>query len=318
MEARYKTYSSGREVKLCIGNNNTCPKEAKAKTGGKCKGCSNNTDRTGFLNRHEGEVFEANGIRYKNVGNQSRKLCTGDNNTCMSLGQGGSKPCVGHQKKSKKYGKAGCVKGDIVIRNGEERKFNGIQFCKMCEHPNCDVVVTKGGKCKKHSPHWHCKFTGSDCTSIRVDGTDYCATHRGNVQNVKERSKGEAAIAEWLNAKNIKFLSNTMIISEGKVLYPDFILTDLNVIIEYDGKQHFESVEYWGGRDGLDSRILNDATKDQWALSSGYTLFRISFNDIWYMNEYLEMFMELLPLLEKNTIVSTGYAGYAHRGYVII
>lgn len=64
-------------------------------------------------------------------------------------------------------------------------------------------------------------------------------------------SKGERKIRLWLNQNNIKYLSDSkciewMVNNKGNKLKPDFYLPDYNLIIEFDGRQHFEPVRYIG------------------------------------------------------------------------
>lgn len=317
---RAKVKKNGKTASLCIGKNDTCTKEAKKNQ--LCTGCTTGFDRTAFQNRIEGEIFTDNrDIRYKYIGGQSRQLCIGDDNTCTSIREDSTNLCRGHKVGFKKYGTEGLEKGDIVERNGEKRLFNGVQLVQFCSHPKCDVVITKDGKCKKHSPHWWCKFEGEPCTSIRVDCTDYCAKHRNGVQNPRTKSKGEELIEQILTSKNIKYVTNSAVIFNGKTIYPDFILTDLNVAIEFDGKQHFASVDYWGAEDGLQLRIECDKIKDNWAKQLTNGLLRLSYKDKDKdtISEFIDTFIEMIPLLtDKNKIVSSNFEGYTLREYQFI
>ncbi len=315
---RYKVRGNGKKMRLCKGKNDTCMKEPKQ--GGLCKGCTTGFDKTQFQGRVEGELFtDGRGIRYKYIGNQSRQLCNGDNNTCESVRKDATNLCQGHQTGFKKYGTEGLEKGDIVERNGEIRVFNGIQLVQICSEEGCDVVITKDGKCKKHSQHWHCKFADTQCTSIRIEGTEYCAIHKNGIQNPREKSKSEKIIADWLDSKNINYTNNPAVAYKGRTMYPDFILTDLNAAIEFDGMQHFKEVDYWGGHDGLVKRVADDVRKDQWAKEHTTGLLRLSFADIDCINDYLETFIELIHTRDiENKIVSSDYNGYAGRNYIII
>ena len=314
---RYKTRLDGRKVKLCPGKNNTCTKEVKK--GGMCTGCQTGLDKTAFKNRVEGELFtDDRGIRYKYVGKQSRQLCIGDNGTCMSFRMDATGLCDGHQPgSSKKYGTDGLKKGDIVIRNGGIRLFDGGQLKQICSHDGCEIVVTHQGLCKKHSPHWHCKFADEPCTKIRVDQTNYCRLHRDGIQHPREKSRGEVLVARYLGSVGIKYTCNTVVTYKGKNMYPDFQLTDLDAVIEIDGKQHFESVKYWNGEEGLAARVKCDLAKDSWVLETGRTMLRLSYDDLGNIQEYVDTFIEILPDI-KNEIISTGFAGYANRGYYLI
>ena len=41
----------------------------------------------------------------------------------------------------------------------------------------------------------------------------------------------------------------------------DFYIPSKKILIEYDGEQHFSSVDIWGGKKGLKERVLKDKIK---------------------------------------------------------
>lgn len=43
----------------------------------------------------------------------------------------------------------------------------------------------------------------------------------------------------------------------------DIYFPDLNIAIEYQGKQHFEEVEFFGGKESLETNLINDALKKE-------------------------------------------------------
>lgn len=63
-------------------------------------------------------------------------------------------------------------------------------------------------------------------------------------------------------------------------MYIDFYLPDFNIFIEYDGVQHYESVEYFGG---IKTYILgkkNDLLKNKYCKENGIKLIRIPYYEI--------------------------------------
>lgn len=136
MEVRRKEYPDGRKVLLCNGNNNTCEKEVR--TNGKCKSCNNGTASKNMgIGLEDGTIFTNNGIRYKRANGQSRKLCTGKNNTCETviMLNGLCSACTPKQPKEKKE-KPEQKKGDITVSNGIRYMYNGHQKCKLCNGDN--------------------------------------------------------------------------------------------------------------------------------------------------------------------------------------
>lgn len=59
----------------------------------------------------------------------------------------------------------------------------------------------------------------------------------------------------------------------------DFFLPDYNICIEYDGKQHFEILEHWGGEFEFNNRIENDSIKNQYCLTNNIKLYRIKYDE---------------------------------------
>jgi len=73
-----------------------------------------------------------------------------------------------------------------------------------------------------------------------------------------------------------------------------FMLTDLNIIIELDGMQHFTICRF---NQDLDASILRDVYKMHQALKNGFTIIRISQEDIWDNKVNLDEC--LLPNIKK-------------------
>lgn len=59
----------------------------------------------------------------------------------------------------------------------------------------------------------------------------------------------------------------------------DFYLPELNICIEFDGIQHFEIIEKWGGGDGLKDRQMKDKIKNKYCKNNNIILLRIKYNE---------------------------------------
>lgn len=97
---------------------------------------------------------------------------------------------------------------------------------------------------------------------------------------VKE-SRGEIKIRELLIQNNINFVNQKtfddfILPSQGKPRY-DFFLPDYNILIEYDGEQHFKAIPNWGGIDGLQERQERDNFKNKYAIEKNLILIRIPY-----------------------------------------
>ncbi|HBB9485894.1 Uncharacterised protein [Escherichia coli] len=59
----------------------------------------------------------------------------------------------------------------------------------------------------------------------------------------------------------------------------DFYIPELNLLIEYDGIQHFKPIEYFGGEEGLAEQQRNDEIKNKYCYDNNITLLRIKYSD---------------------------------------
>lgn len=99
------------------------------------------------------------------------------------------------------------------------------------------------------------------------------------------QSKGEKFISDYLTNKNISFTTQARFddCRQKRPLPFDFgIVDDENMIIaliEFDGKQHFESVELWGGEEALALTQLRDQIKNQYCEDNNIPLLRIRYDE---------------------------------------
>ena len=109
-------------------------------------------------------------------------------------------------------------------------------------------------------------------------------------------SKGELAIAKYLNENNIKY-EREKIFKECRNKLPllfDFYLPELNILIEFDGEQHFKSMKYFGGDKAFQLSQINDEIKNKYAKDNNIQLIRIKFNEIKEVNEILDNYIKIL------------------------
>ena len=104
---------------------------------------------------------------------------------------------------------------------------------------------------------------------IRKASCPYCKTSHGN-----------RFIWNYLTDKGINFESEHRFDTcRDKITLPfDFYIPDRSLLIEFDGKQHYEVVDYWGGEQGLMDRQRRDQIKDKWARENNMELVRIRYD----------------------------------------
>jgi very-short-patch-repair endonuclease len=92
-------------------------------------------------------------------------------------------------------------------------------------------------------------------------------------------SKGEKAIRIYLENKNIDFVYQKKFdnCKSKKNLRFDFHLPNENLIIEYDGEQHFNINEFFGGKEAFKKLKNNDKIKNDFCKENKINLIRIPF-----------------------------------------
>lgn len=109
------------------------------------------------------------------------------------------------------------------------------------------------------------------------------------------KSKGETVIAKWLRENHINF-EREKTFKDCKNLQSlkfDFYLLDYNLLIEYDGEQHFK-ISRFGNKsieeatEMLKKQKENDNIKNNWCKENNISLLRIPYNKFNKINEILE------------------------------
>lgn len=92
-------------------------------------------------------------------------------------------------------------------------------------------------------------------------------------------SKGEKSIRKWLDSNSIKYESQKSFkdCKDKQYLPFDFYLPDYNVLIEYDGEQHYKPIEHFGGQDSFEITTAHDSIKNDYCKNNGILLLRIPY-----------------------------------------
>lgn len=92
-------------------------------------------------------------------------------------------------------------------------------------------------------------------------------------------SKGEKMVEQWLNDNNIQYLSQKRFDDcKDKYSLPfDFYLPDYNCCIEYDGVQHYEPIEHFGGKESFEYVQKHDKIKTEYCKNNNIQLLRIAY-----------------------------------------
>ena len=185
---------------------------------------------------------------------------------------------------------------ELMCEHGHINKMNYDNVlkgnkCKVCQHkvlPSIDFIknfINSEGyellsdkvidttskisiKCSLghiYETNWNKFYYGRRCP--------YCANNK--------YSKGENKISEILNILNIEFYQQYKF-KECKninMLPFDFYLPQYNICIEYDGIQHFEPIERFGGKEEFSRTKIRDNIKTQYCKDNNIKLIRIPYWD---------------------------------------
>ena len=140
-----------------------------------------------------------------------------------------------------------------------------------------------------------------------IDGWEWDATPENLLKghgcpqcNKCSKSNGEKLVSKWLDANNITYKKQKTFddCRDKQVLQFDFYLPDYNIVIEYNGKQHYEPVDYFGGKTGFEYTVKHDKMKTDYCKKNNIMLFIIPY----FKNLYDEL--ESLHNLIKDTGVA--------------
>lgn len=121
--------------------------------------------------------------------------------------------------------------------------------------------------------------------NVRAKGCEHC----GHVA-----SEGERTIEKWLDDNEVEYRAEQSF-KDLVDIYPlryDFAILNedetIRCLIEYDGIQHFEPVETFGGVPFLIDQQKKDRIKNDYAKANGFKLYRISYKQRKNINKILE------------------------------
>lgn len=194
-----------------------------------------------------------------------------------------------------------CECGNLVIVSGDNLRRNHTLSCGCLQKESAqkriiNLVGQRFGKLvvveKAPNPHggnnrhtyWYCdcdcgnKHILKDGQNLKRDLTISC----GCIGT----SKGEYLIEEILTFNNISFEKektfDTCIFEDsGRKARFDFYLPEYNIIIEFDGYQHFRFTGYeWNTEENYLKTVAHDKYKNQWCKDNQLKLIRIPYTHL--------------------------------------
>ena len=97
-----------------------------------------------------------------------------------------------------------------------------------------------------------------------------------------KESVGERQVRQWLDSHNIKYEQQKTFPGcvDIKLLPFDFYLPEHRIAIEYDGAQHYQPIEFFGGEAHFNKVRKHDMIKDDYCNSNQISLLRIRYDEI--------------------------------------
>lgn len=137
------------------------------------------------------------------------------------------------------------------------------------------VVEMTSQRSENGSVIWKCKC---DCGNIKYTTTNSLCKYHTTSCGCSAYSNMENFIASILDENNINYIPQARFDDCRNIntLPFDFYLYDYNTLIEYDGLQHAQPVDFFGGEEAFVYRKNNDAIKTKYCHDNNITLIRIS------------------------------------------
>lgn len=129
---------------------------------------------------------------------------------------------------------------------------------------------------------WNCYC--HNCGNYNVVNASNLILNRALSCGCIKMSKGEYEIEEYLKQNNIKYKKQYSFPDlKGENNYPlkfDFLVyLNVPILIEFQGKQHYEAIDFYGGKEGLKKQQKRDNLKREYCKNKNILLYEISYKD---------------------------------------
>jgi hypothetical protein len=184
--------------------------------------------------------------------------------------------------------------GIFEQRPNNHMRNQGCPYCGGSKQLTTEDFIRRSNEI--HNYKYDYKLVKYNNNRIKVD--IICHDHGVFSQSPKEHlkgsgctkcyiSKGEIKISKYLDEFKIEYQMEKKFEDLGQKRF-DFYLPNLNICIEYDGIQHFEPVEFFGGKDKFNKLQMSDEMKNQYCKVNNIGLIRIPYWDYDNIEERLK------------------------------
>lgn len=196
-----------------------------------------------------------------------------------------------------------CSCGEPFEKSFEKFKSKN-QCCKKCSYKKISndqtltyefvkTFVEENSNCKLTSQEYNSigDYLNFDCECGGAFSTTFSSFRHNNQRSCKKcsnsQSKGEQIIELFLKENNLKYekqfkFDDLLAKNKRQKLRFDFaVFKDEQInLIEFDGKQHFQEVEYFGGNEAFKILKYNDNNKNEYCKLNNLILIRIPYFEI--------------------------------------
>lgn len=147
-------------------------------------------------------------------------------------------------------------------------------------------------------------FRHNDCGMI-FKTTPKCVLDKAPCPKCKRfNSKGEIAIEKTFKKHNINYIKQKRFPELNNLLSFDFYLEEHNLLIEFQGEQHFHAIPHFGGEQKFQKQQRNDEEKRSFCIKKNIQLLEIPYTDI----DKIEDILSFLWLNDQSKDVASSEA----------
>ena len=192
-----------------------------------------------------------------------------------------------------KFAKCLCDCGNLI-----EKRFYDVKDGKITSCRKCDSILLLGKhfgeltvidtfyreNTKNKNDLWcNCRCSCGKSVDVRTRSLTRKESPQISCGCIKV-SKGQKIIGNWLESHHISFTKEeTFNKADGlktdkcNYLRFDIFIPSKNLIIEFDGIQHFYPIEMWGGENALLKTQEHDLIKNNWANENNIDIIRFNY-----------------------------------------
>lgn len=166
----------------------------------------------------------------------------------------------------------GCAKCKSE-KISESRLKSHDQYVEELANINPNIIVLGQYDGAKVSILHKCLLDGNEWFTSPSSILNGCGCPQCN------ESKGEKQVSLWLDEHNFVYERQKSFddCKDIRTLPFDFYLPNYNIIIEYDGKQHYEPIDHFGGQESFEYTVKHDKIKNEYCKNNGISLLRIPY-----------------------------------------